>query len=259
MRMVDDMLFVSPSRDAAVEHLRRLRAGSLREKWNCTINHAKTAISFDLENLARNEVVDGTGVRYVPWCGLLFRSDTLEVQADYARWTAEPLTSSITVVHAEPGAGLLRRMQQYIFPRMLHILYDARVNSRETILLNLFQLYLYVASKALAYISSLGSVHNTAFLHRLLIQYLPAFVYRTVRGRFNTALGERESAFLCAKAVQRVVRLKLVRSRRSPPAFLAALLRRVDQTVARAPACLPRRLGVVVDRRRSPFAERLVW
>ena len=232
LRMVDDTLFMSVSRAEAEAHLKLLSNGSLKETWNCTINHAKTKLNFDFESLPRNEVVDGRGFCFVPWCGLLFRSDTLEVQADYSRW-ARNLDSSLTVNYAKPGFGLVRRLKQYIEPRMLHILFDPHVNSAETLRLNTFQLYLYCALKVLAYTDWLGSAHTAAFLFRVLVPFMSSMVLRTIRIRYGVDLSYVENQYLCLKAVRRVVVLRQARRRlaRKKADHLATLLRHIDRTM----------------------------
>lgn len=66
-----------------------------------SVNPAKTRVSFELRAsgaaLPRNTVRSADGQDFMPWCGLLVNTATLDLQADYTRYAGAHLASSLTI------------------------------------------------------------------------------------------------------------------------------------------------------------------
>ena len=85
-------------------------------EYGVSVNPAKTRVSFELrasgEVLRRNTVRGADGQEFMPWCGLLVNTATLDLQADYTRYAGAHLASSLTipltkVSHRTKGASLI--------------------------------------------------------------------------------------------------------------------------------------------------------
>lgn len=66
-------------------------------------------MSVDGRPLLCNTTKSGDGREFVKWCGLLFDTRTLDIQADYTRYVGAPLATSLTLPlsKASPAPGLL--------------------------------------------------------------------------------------------------------------------------------------------------------
>jgi hypothetical protein len=77
---------------------------------------------------------------YVRWCGLLIHSDTLELLADYSRYSGQQISSSLTLsLGRRPGAALVGKVLQYMRPKCHALLLDDTINSGDIVRLNIFQ------------------------------------------------------------------------------------------------------------------------
>ena len=87
LRLVDDFLFISTSKEQATSFFNRIRRG-FRE-YNCYMNREKFGVNFELSgqrNLKANrKYVGADGIPFLPWSGVLINCLTLEIQADYTR------------------------------------------------------------------------------------------------------------------------------------------------------------------------------
>ncbi|KAK9169548.1 hypothetical protein Syun_001688 [Stephania yunnanensis] len=89
LRFVDDYLFMSTSKKHASSFFLRLQRGF--RGYNFSINKAKSCVNFDMDNvpaISLKKMYTGEdGVSFVPWSGLLINTCTLEIQADYTRYS----------------------------------------------------------------------------------------------------------------------------------------------------------------------------
>ncbi len=69
--------------------------------YGVSVNPAKTRVSFELvaagRRLPRNTVRATDGQEFMPWCGLLLNTASLDLQADYTRYAGAHLASSLTI------------------------------------------------------------------------------------------------------------------------------------------------------------------
>lgn len=89
LRLIDDILFISTSKMQAVSLCCRLKRGI--SDYNCHMNRKKFYMNFDIyepfNGLKGKRVYIGDdGMPFIPWSGLLINCQTLEIQADYARF-----------------------------------------------------------------------------------------------------------------------------------------------------------------------------
>jgi hypothetical protein len=172
-RLVDDFLFVSTSKPAVSNFLKRMWCG--REELGVGVNKEKTLVSeeigfeVDCEEgpkivLARVAPVrHASGERLFPWCGMLFHPRTGEVLIDYQRFQDGDAKDSLTVDFiGSEGKKLGVRMESFARPRCLPILYDHSINTRRTIVTNFYQMMLFSAAKTAEHLRSTGVNPTTA-------------------------------------------------------------------------------------------------
>eukprot|EP01105_Mastigella_eilhardi_P020645 TRINITY_DN4932_c0_g1_i2.p1 TRINITY_DN4932_c0_g1~~TRINITY_DN4932_c0_g1_i2.p1 ORF type:complete len:947 (+),score=178.54 TRINITY_DN4932_c0_g1_i2:2-2842(+) len=112
LRMIDDSLYVSTQQRFTETFIHRVAEG--HPKYGYYVNRQKCRLNFIAS------FKDGTpipqfsfdsGGLFVPWCGLLFDSDTMEIRYDYSRWTATSMQNSITVDKTRnPGLNMQRML-----------------------------------------------------------------------------------------------------------------------------------------------------
>eukprot|EP00803_Ostreobium_quekettii_P000037 evm.model.scf_1408EXC.5 EVM.evm.TU.scf_1408EXC.5 scf_1408EXC:20492-22087(-) len=105
VRLVDDFLVISASRSKAEGVLRCLQSGIPGRKID--LNNEKTKANFRVPvvggALEPNVYRDGASC-FVPWCGLLINTESLEIQADYRRHLKGHVRSSLNVTLSKrPG------------------------------------------------------------------------------------------------------------------------------------------------------------
>jgi hypothetical protein len=182
-RFVDDFIFISPR----PESVRTFLAKSCRGKpdLGAVINPDKSLVSSEMTlpraiaipdppsvddsvveaeeegiNPPDSHIVFPTcdrknryGTVLFPWCGFLFDTDTGEVRMDYERFFGGRIRNSLTVdFDGKEGTRMKLRMQSFVVPRCLPILYDSVVNSYENIVTNFYQMMLLAAAKTVEYL-----------------------------------------------------------------------------------------------------------
>lgn len=87
MRFIDDFIFISLSKEHALDFFNRIRRGF--SDYNCYMNDKKYGFSFEVANSEHccNRIYRADdGFSFIPWSGLLINCETLEIQADYTRY-----------------------------------------------------------------------------------------------------------------------------------------------------------------------------
>ena len=167
IRIVDDFLFISTSKDASQRFLSKMHKGI--PELGIHINKEKTRVNYDVKvnnsdnssNIAEKQIVlKHVGVRgksmkekFFSWCGLLFDIRTCEVRIDYSRFIGSKAVDSLTIDRAcNEGINLNVRMKTFVRPRCLPLLYDRQINSQGVIMINFCQTILFCAVKTIHYV-----------------------------------------------------------------------------------------------------------
>ena len=130
--------------------------------------HVGSSHSLQTERMSSDCNKNGSG--FIPWCGLLLKTSTLEVQADYSRYLGKDfrLRDSFTVEASHVvGSTLRRRLYSFLRPKCHGVLLDTRINSLPTVWLNIYQAFLLAAIKFHCYTRALPQRHlNVQFFTR---------------------------------------------------------------------------------------------
>nr|XP_009765712.1 PREDICTED: telomerase reverse transcriptase isoform X2 [Nicotiana sylvestris] len=161
LRFIDDLLFISTSKEQASRFFSRLQRGF--RAYNCDMNKKKFGMNFQINTIPdlRSDrlyvVEDGTS--FLRWSGLFINCSTLEIQADYTRYLNFPLSSTLTVGWLnKPGRDLKVKLCGYLRPKCHPIFYDSNINSAAVVRLNIYQAFLLCAMKFHCYIFDLSSI-----------------------------------------------------------------------------------------------------
>ncbi len=201
-RYVDDFLFVTPDDASFREFLDKTHRGKpelgAKINPNKTLVNAQASVTISLDEkktksvaLSRSNKIMNNGRHFFPWCGFLFDTATGEVAVDYDRFRGGKLVRSLTIdADGREGEMLARRLEAFLFPRCLPILFDASINSFSTIVMNFYQMMLLGACKTREYIMGLNAImkrprytiHNTCFLLNC-ISGLSRYAIKNIRSK----------------------------------------------------------------------------
>jgi telomerase reverse transcriptase len=149
---------------------------------------------------------------------MLFDTRTGEVFVDYKRFIGGQIRDSLTVHRTGTEGKMLGfRMQNFVRPRCLPILFDSSINSKNTIVTNYYQMMLLAAVKTAEYLreSGLSSTSNAKFLVGR-IDAMSLYASKQIRSnlkkycpdanRNKLILDRATTSWLCWRAFQDVFR-----------------------------------------------------
>jgi hypothetical protein len=154
MRFVDDMLCICRDRDTALAFVTRMR------ETGVVFSEHKTRCSTDDDDT-------------FAWCGLLFDTRTLNVSWDYGRYAH--ISDTLTAPPLITLATLRSKMRQYARVKCLRVLVSLDLNTYDTVLLNVYQTFLFLALKCHCLVAS-----GNDFIP-LIVQDLAHYVTDAVR------------------------------------------------------------------------------
>ncbi|KAH3744262.1 Telomerase reverse transcriptase [Pelomyxa schiedti] len=175
LRMIDDTFVISSSKELIQEFLRRISPGFADHGYFVNQNKCTT-------NLPNASFADGTpvpqvtpsleGKKFMPWCGYIFDTQTLEVRLDYERFASSNFVNTMSIEYtSHPGESMLSSFLNTISIKLSALLVDPFINSTFTIALNVYQLFMFCAIKFHCYCLLLpeGINKNPKFLHKVVL------------------------------------------------------------------------------------------
>ena len=160
LRMVDDWMLISRHKSVVEQFAAKTIEGI--PGFNIVVNPAKTQTTVPIElpeigvSIQPNPIVEADGARFIKWCGLLIDVETLELRADYTRYSGAHVKTTVNIpVARKPGLTLGSKICHYIRPKILAVLLDEEINSRLTVRLNVYQMFVLGAMKAHSFLASL--------------------------------------------------------------------------------------------------------
>ncbi|KAJ7385969.1 hypothetical protein OS493_012301 [Desmophyllum pertusum] len=131
-----------------------MRAGI--PEYGCVINHDKTLTNYDAVTADGREVKRVKASERFPWCGFLLDTVTLEVSPDFSRFIGIQLRDTLTMsLNAHPGLALSMKLMYSVRPKCHPLLLDHNLNTRQSILLNVYHVFLLTAYKFHTYAKEL--------------------------------------------------------------------------------------------------------
>ena len=199
VRIVDDFLLVTTDKGTSTRFLNNLRAGIPR--LGVHTNNAKTRTSYDtidndtdrsIKSFPKALVNGSNGESFFAWCGMLFDTNTCEVRIDYARFAGDRAVDALTVERvSRGGAHLPKRMKSFIWPRCQPILFDFRINTRDTVIVNFYQMMLLCAVKSMHYISGMsGGVERNVEFFLASIEDTISYAFSLICSRLQAAAAD---------------------------------------------------------------------
>ena len=168
VRIVDDFLLISTSKDTSARFLQKLNKGIPR--IGVTINSDKSRVNYPL-SLNNTDTGEMKPVHICrdsfPWCGLLINTRTCEMSLDHERFTGQQATNTV-VVHRVGSEGLYlkKKMKDFVRPRCCQkLLFSSCVNGIDRIRSNFYETIVLCATKTAHYMTGSDASHSLKHWH----------------------------------------------------------------------------------------------
>eukprot|EP01130_Rhizamoeba_saxonica_P003519 TRINITY_DN1480_c0_g2_i1.p1 TRINITY_DN1480_c0_g2~~TRINITY_DN1480_c0_g2_i1.p1 ORF type:complete len:721 (-),score=119.43 TRINITY_DN1480_c0_g2_i1:733-2592(-) len=179
LRFIDDSLYITTSRKLAEEYIETVHNGF--DDYGCFANKKKTLLSFEIEgsDVAVSNLRNKNGDVLMPWCGWLFNATTLEIEADFQRYSGSYIGDSLTVNTGQStGKDFLRKSKRYCELKLHALLLDGDINSVETIQQNIYNIAALAMIKFIAHAKQLP-IKNNNFLTLVVCEMINHLVSLT--------------------------------------------------------------------------------
>jgi telomerase reverse transcriptase len=160
VRIVDDFLLISTSKETSIRFLNKLNKGI--PKLGVKINSDKSRVNYNVllqdTSTSGAERVTRIGNDMFPWCGLLINTKTCEISLDYSRFSGLQATDTV-VIHrgGNEGTNLKKKMKDFVRPRCNQkLLFSSQINGMDMIRLNFYQTFVLCAIKLVHYLNGSG-------------------------------------------------------------------------------------------------------
>lgn len=190
VRLIDDNLFVTTSKEAAVEFVSRLSNRFVND-YGTQLNAAKTVVNFVCRGLngiqlplAQSNSAYPSDNPCLPWCGVLIDVVTFEFYGDYTKFSGNYMNETLTVSMSHPGASLLQKLKQFAQPKCIALLLDSRINRPVVVHLNVYHIFMLCAIKYHCHIRMLPSVDNQSFMLSIILDLIE-FTNTLIQGRIK--------------------------------------------------------------------------
>ncbi|XP_064006118.1 telomerase reverse transcriptase [Pogoniulus pusillus] len=145
IRLIDDFLLVTPHLTQARTFLRTLAMGIA--DYGFSINPQKTVVNFpvdDIQGCSKFKQVPDD--HCILWCGLSLDIRTLEVSCDYSSYSRTSIRASLSFnASTTAGKNMKYKLITVLKLKCHGLLLDLQINSLQTVLLNVYKIFLLQA------------------------------------------------------------------------------------------------------------------
>eukprot|EP00979_Chaetoceros_neogracilis_P017164 scaffold10181_cov190-Chaetoceros_neogracile.AAC.1 len=190
IRVVDDFILITSDKKTSEKFVHKMKQGS--SHYGVQLNEKKTRTSHEidqsLDTSGKTSQGKMNGEGYFQWCGLLINTMNCEVQIDYNRFAGTRALDTLTINRvANEGEKFARNLQSFVRPRCTPILFDSRINSSSTMMVNFHQAIAMCAVKAVNYIVQYLDVGNNQNEHFLFqcVKDVVVFAHNLIQSRLR--------------------------------------------------------------------------
>ncbi|KAL8651782.1 MAG: hypothetical protein Q9210_003066 [Variospora velana] len=215
LRLIDDFLFITTEKKAAVRFLQTMHDGI--EEYGVCVNHVKSLASFDVDingiTLSRTTMHSS-----FPYCGTIIDTRTLEISKDRGRRKATALADALTVEQSSMPGQTFHRKAMNAFKIQAHKMFlDTNFNSVGNVLRNIYQNFTECAMKYYRYVNSMqpaNQPHTLLLIETLRSMMDMAFVLVKSKDRrqrsqeYACAVSKRQLEWLALTAFECVLSRK---------------------------------------------------
>ncbi|KAK6495865.1 hypothetical protein TWF481_002910 [Arthrobotrys musiformis] len=156
MRLIDDFVFITTNRDHAKRFSDAMHTGF--PEYGVVVNPQKSLVNFEIAfNGRKIERVIG-GTPGFPYCGALINEKTLEIRRDWSRREDLIVSNLLTVDYgSKPGLKMIDKVASGWKLLSSAIYLNTTINSRPTVVTNLYWSFVDAAMKFYRYYRTLSS------------------------------------------------------------------------------------------------------
>jgi hypothetical protein len=155
IRIMDDYIMISVDK-SCVQHFLQ-RAHQALKPYGGGVNPLKTRVNFPSSVEISGERIQLTQIEgnFMPWCGYLVDTHTLEIRPSMERLLGRHLRFSITTECAKPARALKRALKSYVRMKCHALVLDMALNSTKTVFCSVFDIFLVAAMRMHAFIQAM--------------------------------------------------------------------------------------------------------
>ncbi|CAG2222219.1 EST2 [Mytilus edulis] len=219
MRIVDDALFVTPSKERAFNYYHKMINGI--PDFNFSINKSKVQTNFNVSEFTEGiTILENT--EWLSWCGILLNMRTLETSLNLSFYFSSFLVDSMTFdTSYKAGVTMKRKLFRSIRLKCHPLYIDSQLNSLNIVIVNIYKILLLSAFKFTQYTKHLAKKENHYFLEGVITELGHYFysVYNSavkhkIHGKNGVILSPGHIQWLCIHAY--IVKLNQHRSLYKP-------------------------------------------
>ncbi|XP_054237592.1 telomerase reverse transcriptase [Indicator indicator] len=186
IRLIDDFLLVTPHLTKAKAFLRTLAVGI--PEYGFSINHKKTVVNFPVDGIPGcSEFKQVPGDHFILWCGLSLDIRTLEVSCDYSSYNSTSIRTSLSFNSSTTAGKNMKYKLITVLKLKCHGLFlDLQINSLQTVLLNVYKIFLLQACRFHACVHQLPfnqKVRNNPDFFLRIISDTASCCYSTLKAK----------------------------------------------------------------------------
>ncbi|XP_057279091.1 telomerase reverse transcriptase [Pezoporus wallicus] len=195
IRLIDDFLLVTPHLMKARRFLRTLATGI--PEYGFLINPSKTVMNFRVDDIPGcSKFKQVPDCPMIPWCGLLFDIQTLEVYCDYSSYSYTAIRSSLSFNSSKTAGKNMKYKLTAVLKLKCHSLFlDLQINSLRTVIINIYKIFLLQAYRFHACVLQLPfnqQVRNNPYFFLRIISETASCCYSILKAKNKgIALGKK--------------------------------------------------------------------
>ncbi|XP_005095494.3 telomerase reverse transcriptase [Aplysia californica] len=182
VRMIDDMLFVSPSRKRAEAFFTMMIEGV--PEFNCKSSLRKCCATFDYSHPEFGRAHTLKPSEPLTFCGLAIDCRSLNILVDFSNNKNITVRDTVSLCLANhPGLQLKKLLSWYLRPKSYAVLFDKDINTETSIITNVLHIFMLVAVKFHSHIKQLPPkqrIESNPNFFLKLIQEMPHMFMKIV-------------------------------------------------------------------------------
>ncbi|KAL8560388.1 hypothetical protein ACOMHN_006119 [Nucella lapillus] len=197
IRRMDDYLFLTPHKPRAEQFVHTMLNGF--PDFNCFTSMGKILTNFPVTHPTLG-AVKHTQEGMFPWCGLMINTSSLELSVDYSRYTGLSITDTVTFdTNYKAGQTVSHKLQMCLKIKCHAIFFDLEVNSRDRVVLNVYQALLFVALTFHSIVVKLPPSRRLQANPRFfigIIREIPSYTQNLVARNLKQAMDDKDLCLL---------------------------------------------------------------
>ena len=171
VRLMDDYIMISTEKSPVLHFLQR--AHQSLQPYGGGVNPLKTRVNFDASVEVNGKRINLVKIneKYMPWCGLLIDTESLQIRPSMQRILSRPLRFSTSIECNHVGLSIRRVMKGFVRMKCHALVLDAQLNSYDTVFQTVYEIFLVAAMRTHACIKHILNIsQNESFFENCIVE-----------------------------------------------------------------------------------------